>query len=96
MYEQHIDATDRLWRLRKYQYTTSSTTVSVTVKYGGIFNDTIWLSPASSVVEGNVHYFGDYQDTGYLGGSMRGLLVFDRALSDTEMVVMSQWLRDTT
>lgn len=94
-YQQTINASDRLWRLRKYQYTTTSTTVSVTVKYGGIYNDTVWLSPASSIIEGPVHYYGTYQDTGYFTGSMRGLLVWDRALSDEEMVVMSQWLRDT-
>jgi hypothetical protein len=45
------------------------------------------------------NYIGrsNWSDTEYyFQGSMRGLLVFDRALSDTEMVVMSQWLRDTT
>jgi hypothetical protein len=31
----------------------------------------------------------------YFQGSMRGLLVWDRALSDEAITGMSQWLRDT-
>lgn len=34
-------------------------------------------------------------DVDYFQGSMRGLLVWDRALPDEAMVALSQWLRDT-
>ena len=52
--------------------------------------------PQDRVTSGNYIGRSNWSNSNnYFQGSMRGLLVFDRALSDQEMVVMSQWLRDT-
>lgn len=53
------------------------------------------LTPSNRTSTKNYIGRNNWDAEDYFTGSMRGLLVWDRALSDEEMVVMSQWLRDT-